>query len=74
MNFPIVVSQKRYFSMQLGTAFSYVCKKIFLNLFPWIIESARIDGSLKFTTFYKIVFPLIVPAIATVIVFSFIGT
>jgi raffinose/stachyose/melibiose transport system permease protein len=51
----------------------YIFKKYFETIPMDIIESARIDGSTEFTTFYRIVLPLIVPAIATVIVFTFIG-
>lgn len=51
----------------------YIFKKDFATMPTDIIESARIDGSPEFTIIYKIVLSLIVPAIATGIVFSCIG-
>ncbi|MCI3925117.1 carbohydrate ABC transporter permease [Paenibacillus sp. TRM 82003] len=35
-----------------------------------ILESARMDGAGEFTTFYKVVLPLIVPVLATVALFT----
>jgi len=51
----------------------YIFKKYFETIPMDIIESARIDGCSELTTFVKIVLPLITPAIATVVVFTFIG-
>jgi multiple sugar transport system permease protein len=39
-----------------------------------LIEAARIDGSGEFATFNKIGLPLIMPSIATMSIFTFIGT
>lgn len=39
-----------------------------------LIEAARIDGSSEFATFNKIGLPLIMPSIATMSIFTFIGT
>jgi multiple sugar transport system permease protein len=38
-----------------------------------IIESGRIDGSGELNTFHRLVIPLLIPAIATLGIFSFIG-
>jgi ABC-type glycerol-3-phosphate transport system permease component len=54
--------------------FSMYIFKTFIQTIPMdIIESGRIDGCTEFKAFYKIVLPLVTPAIATVIVFTFIG-
>jgi multiple sugar transport system permease protein len=39
-----------------------------------MVEAARIDGSEEFTTFNKIVLPLMAPAIATQAIFAFVGS
>lgn len=39
-----------------------------------IVEAARIDGSGEFYSFNKIIFPLIKPAIAVQMIFSFVGS
>ena len=39
-----------------------------------LIEAARIDGSNEFSIFNKIALPLIMPSIATMSIFTFIGT
>jgi multiple sugar transport system permease protein len=39
-----------------------------------LIEAARIDGCREFSIFHKIGLPLIVPSIATMSIFTFIGT
>lgn len=51
----------------------YIFKKYFETVPMDIIESARIDGCSEFSTFLRIVLPLVTPAIATVVVFTFIG-
>jgi ABC-type glycerol-3-phosphate transport system permease component len=51
----------------------YIFKK-FIETVPMdIIESSRIDGCSELRAFLSIVLPLVTPAIATVIVFTFIG-
>ncbi|GHV34088.1 sn-glycerol-3-phosphate transport system permease protein UgpE [Clostridia bacterium] len=39
-----------------------------------IVEAARIDGSGEFFTFNRIILPIMVPAIATQAIFSFVGS
>ncbi len=39
-----------------------------------IIEAARVDGSNEFRTFNTIVFPIMMPAIAVQMIFSFVGS
>jgi putative aldouronate transport system permease protein len=48
-----------------------VMRTFFQNSIPGaILESARIDGAGEFTTFFKIVFPLSVPVLASVALFQ----
>jgi ABC-type glycerol-3-phosphate transport system permease component len=51
----------------------YIFKKFFETIPIELIESARVDGCKEHQTFYKIVLPLVTPAIATVTVFNFIS-
>ena len=51
----------------------YIFKKYFETIPSDLIESGRIDGCGEFQTFWKIVLPLVKPAIATVVVFTFIN-
>jgi putative aldouronate transport system permease protein len=55
-----------YYVLILRTFFS-------TNISSEIIESARIDGSGEFRTFFRIVFPLSLPGIATIALFTTIG-
>ncbi len=52
----------------------YIYKKFFDSLPMELLEAARIDGSGELNTFFKVVLPLVYPATASVMVFSFIGT
>ncbi|ANS75934.1 sugar ABC transporter permease [Paenibacillus yonginensis] len=38
-----------------------------------IVEAARVDGSGEFSTFNRIIFPLMMPAVATQAIFAFVG-
>lgn len=51
----------------------YILKQYFETIPGELIESARIDGCNEMQTFLHIMMPLVVPAIATVVVFNFIG-
>lgn len=51
----------------------YILKQYFETVPQELIESARIDGCNEFQTFLSIMMPLVMPAIATVVVFSFIS-
>ena len=42
------------------------------NIPDSLLESARIDGASEFTTFFKIVFPLALPGIATIALFAMV--
>lgn len=59
----------------LFNAFYVIITRTFLStsIPDSLIESARIDGSGEFNTFFKIVVPLAKPAIATVALFSTLG-
>ncbi len=51
----------------------YIFKQYFETIPHEMLESGRIDGCSEFRTFLSIILPLVVPAIATVVVFNFIG-
>lgn len=51
----------------------YIIKQYFETIPEELIESGRIDGCTEFQTFFHIMLPLVKPAIATIIVFTFIG-
>ena len=51
----------------------YIMKQYFETIPQELIESGRIDGCNEFRIFLNIMFPLVKPALATIIVFTFIG-
>ncbi|MEG1924624.1 MAG: carbohydrate ABC transporter permease, partial [Ruthenibacterium sp.] len=51
----------------------YIIKQYFETIPEELIESGRIDGCNEFQTFFHIMFPLVTPALATIVVFTFIG-
>jgi raffinose/stachyose/melibiose transport system permease protein len=51
----------------------YIFKQYFETIPHEMIESGRIDGCTELKTFTHIMLPLVTPALATVIVFTFIG-
>ena len=51
----------------------YIIKQYFETIPEEIIESGRIDGCNEFQTFFHLMFPLVTPALATIVVFTFIG-
>ena len=51
----------------------YIFKQFFATIPNELIESARIDGCTEIKTFFNVVLPLVTPAIATVVVFTFIN-
>lgn len=51
----------------------YIIKQYFETIPEELIESGRIDGCTEFQAFFHIMLPLVKPAIATIIVFTFIG-
>lgn len=61
-----------YIAWQIPFAM-YIIKQYFETIPEELIESGRIDGCTEFQTFYYIMLPLVKPAIATIIVFTFIG-
>lgn len=61
-----------YIAWQIPFAL-YILKKYFETIPQELIESGRIDGCNELKIFYHILLPLVKPAIATVIVFTFIG-
>lgn len=60
---------------KMATAFNMFLMKQFMEQMPdEYIEAARIDGANEFQIFMKIAIPFVKPAIATLVVFSFVGT
>ncbi|WP_342455624.1 carbohydrate ABC transporter permease [Caloramator sp. Dgby_cultured_2] len=43
------------------------------SMHPAVIEAARIDGAGELSIFHKIILPMMLPAIATMSIFTFIG-
>lgn len=52
----------------------FMMRQYFLGLPKDLEESAKIDGCNIFSTFFKIAFPLAIPAIATLSIFTFVTT
>ena len=52
----------------------FIFKQFFDSIPNELIEAARIDGSSELSTFFRVIFPLVTPAVATVMVFNFINT
>src|SRR6266568_2794115 len=69
---------QNYFGITLVLAISatslFIMRQFFLTIPFDLEESARIDGAGFFTTFWRILFPLARPALATVAILSFQGT
>lgn len=57
----------------IGTVF-FLRQFISATISKSIIESARIDGASEIHTFHKIAFPLMAPGVATMAIFTFIGS
>ncbi|MCX7919693.1 MAG: carbohydrate ABC transporter permease [bacterium] len=56
-----------------GAFFIFLLRQFFLTIPRDLDEAATIDGCNKFDIFWRIILPLSKPALATVVVFSFIG-
>lgn len=56
-----------------GAFFIFLLRQFFLTIPRDLDEAATIDGCNKFDIFWRIMLPLSKPALATVVVFSFIG-
>lgn len=60
---------------KVATAFNMFLMKQFMEQMPdEYIEAARIDGANEFQIFMKIACPFVKPAMATLVVFTFVGT
>jgi multiple sugar transport system permease protein len=58
-----------------GSAFYiFLLRQFFLTIPTELEDAAKIDGASFFTIYWKIMLPLVKPALASVIVFSFIGS
>ena len=51
----------------------YIIKQYFETIPQELIESGRIDGCNEFQNFFHIMLPLVTPALATIVVFTFIN-
>lgn len=51
----------------------FILTTFFKNLSPEIEQAARVDGALPFQIYWRIVLPLVKPAMATVALLSFVG-
>lgn len=59
----------------LGSAFYiFLLRQFFLTIPTELEDAAKIDGAGFFTIYWRIMLPLVKPALASVIVFSFIGS
>jgi multiple sugar transport system permease protein len=58
-----------------GSAFYiFLLRQFFLTIPTELEDAAKIDGASFWTTYWKIMLPLVKPALASVVVFSFIGS
>jgi multiple sugar transport system permease protein len=58
----------------ISSVFAIFLLRQFMSEIPEeILESARIDGCTEFQTFWNVVLPLCLPALATLAIFNFIG-
>ncbi len=60
-------------SIAAPVSFFYIKQYMDSNLPMEIVEAARIDGSGEFSTFNKIILPIMKPAIAVQAIFTFVG-
>ena len=79
VNIGLITPQpQNYFGITLILAISatslFIMRQFFLTIPFDLEESARIDGAGFFTTFWRVLFPLSRPALATVAIMSFQGT
>ncbi len=57
-----------------GAFFIFLLRQFILTINPELDDAARIDGCGWFGIYYRIILPLITPALAAVAIFSFLGT
>jgi multiple sugar transport system permease protein len=58
-----------------GSAFNiFLLRQFFLTIPGELSDAARIDGCTEFGTYWRVILPLARPALATVALFTFIGT
>ena len=50
----------------------FLMRQFFLSVPDALIEAARVDGASEYTIFFRLVLPLVKPAIATLALFSFV--
>lgn len=60
--------------LPIPTAFGiFLLRQAILGINDEIIEAARLDGANNFTVYYKIILPMIKPALSALAIFTFIG-
>lgn len=60
--------------LPIPTAFGiFLLRQSIVNINDEIIEAARLDGANNFTIYYKIILPIIKPALSALAIFTFIG-
>ena len=57
-----------------GVFFVFLLRQFFLTIPMDLEDAAQIDGAAPFTIYWKIILPLAKPALATVAIFTFVGT
>jgi ABC-type glycerol-3-phosphate transport system permease component len=58
-----------------GNAFFIFLLRQFFSTIPMELEdAARIDGAGRVQTFFRVMLPLITPALATIVIFTFLGS
>jgi multiple sugar transport system permease protein len=51
----------------------FLMRQFFLTIPDDLIDAARIDGSSEFGVFWRVIMPLVLPGVATLIIFTFMG-
>lgn len=51
----------------------FLCRQYIISIPNDLIEAARIDGCTEFGIYWRVVFPLMAPALATLAIFTFLG-
>ena len=57
-----------------GPTFLFLTKQFLDQIPDALLEAARIDGASEWTSFWKIIMPMLKPALSAVVLFSFIQT
>ncbi|WP_274363038.1 carbohydrate ABC transporter permease [Paenibacillus thermotolerans] len=59
---------------KLAVPYNFFLMKQFIDQIPdQVLEAAKVDGANEWTTFWRLIMPIVKPAWMTVVIFSFIG-